>query len=107
MKFVYASIFALLISSTANAQNYFQDNLFGDNVIQNNYYNRPARVVKKIVRVPQKTTTVITPPVTVVTPPPVTVIQPPPVTIIQPVPVIPYYVPVAPVPVYGGYYGYY
>lgn len=115
MKVVYAAIFALLIPTTVNAQNIIQDSIFGDNVIQeNNYYSRP-KVVKKVVRSPQKNvyntyniyenTTVAPPPVTVVTPPPVTVVTPPPV-VIRPVPVVPYYAPV-PVPVYGGYYGYY
>ena len=118
MKIIYASIFALLIPSTVNAQ-IVQDSFFGDNVIQsNNYYNRPARVVKKVVRSAGKNvyntyniyndnTTTVAPPATVVTPPPtVTVVQPPPVTVVQPAPVVTYYPPPAPVPVYGGYYGY-
>lgn len=117
MKMIYVAILTLLISSSAFAQNYIeQDSIFGDNVVQqNNYYSRP-KVVKKVVRTGQKNvyntyniyenTTVAPPPVTVVTPPPVTVVRP------VPVPVVPYYapvpvVPVMPVPVYGGYYGYY
>ena len=115
MKIIYASIFALLIPSNVNAQ-IIQDSLFGDNVIQsNNYYSRPSKVIKKVVRSSGKNvyntyniyndnTTTVAPPATVVTPrPTVTVIQPPPVTVVQPPPVV-YYPP--PVPVYGGYYPY-
>lgn len=116
MRLIYAAIFALLIPTTVSAQDFFQDNIFGDNVIQqNNYYNRPAKVVKKVVKTGQKNVyntyniyenTTVAPPVTVVTPPPVTVVRPVPVPV--PVPVVPYYAPVPmPVPVYGGYYGYY
>ena len=54
MKFVYASILSLLIATSANAQ-VIQDNFLGDNIIQNNVVNRPARVVKKVVRTKGKT----------------------------------------------------
>ena len=48
IKHVILVLSMLIIPNIAQAQYYSQDNVFGDNIMQNNYYNRPAnRVVKK------------------------------------------------------------
>ena len=57
MKIVYGTLLAILLSSSAYAQNVIQqDTFFGDNIVQQNTVvnNRPARTVRKVTKVVRK-----------------------------------------------------
>lgn len=56
MKIVYGTLLAILLSSSAYAQNVIQqDTFFGDNIVQQNtVVNRPARTVRKVTKVVRK-----------------------------------------------------
>jgi hypothetical protein len=93
MKHIMLSLAFCLISFTANAQ-IVQDNLFGDNVVQQNVIQRPAhRVIRKTVRsggVVNNNTYIVNEAPAVVAPPVSTTVT---TTIIQRPPIVRYVYP--------------